>query len=114
MKDINFVKLVGNLGDAPTENYTDAGRAIAGMYVATNRSWKDKSGEWQKRTEWTRVSAFGSVAEWAIKNLDKGSRVLVEGRLQTDVVEDKYGEKKYYVQVIARKLEFAKNGNKKE
>ena len=105
MPDVNTVQLAGNLEDDPTEHRSDSGLAIAGMSVATNHSWKDKkTGEWQKRTEWHRVSAFGKRAEWCLKELKKGRRVWVEGRLQTDVVEDKYGQKRYYTKIIAQEI----------
>jgi len=104
MSDINTVEIMGRLGSDPNEHHTGNGFIIAGMSVATNRSWKDRSGEWQERTEWHQVSAFGKRAEWCIAELKKGSRVRVMGRLQTDVVEDKYGQKRYYTKIIAQEI----------
>ena len=105
MSDINLVEIMGNLGSDPNTHYSDNGLAIARMSVATNRSWKDrKTGEWRKQTDWHQVSAFGNRAEWCIKELKKGSRVRVMGRLQTDVVEDKYGQKRYYTKIIAQEI----------
>jgi len=105
MADINLVEIVGRLGSDPNEYNGNNGLVIAGMSVATNRSWKDRSGEWQERTDWHRISAFGKRAEWCISELKKGSRVRVMGRLQTDVVEDKYGQKKYYTKIVAQKID---------
>jgi len=105
MSDINMVEIVGRLGSDPNEHRTGNGFAIAGMSVATNRSWKDRNtGEWQERTDWHQVSAFGKRAKWCIAELKKGSRVRVTGRLQTDVVEDKYGQKRYYTKIVAHKI----------
>ena len=103
--DLNLVEIMGNLGSDPNEYYSDNGLAIAGMSIATNRSWKDKStGEWRKQTDWHQVSVFGKRAEWCVKELTKGSRVRIIGRLQTDVVEDKYGQKRYYTKIIAKEI----------
>jgi single-strand DNA-binding protein len=105
MSDINIVEIAGRLGSDPNEHRTDSGFAIAGMSVATNRNWKDRNtGEWQERTDWHQVSVFGKRAEWCISELKKGSRVRVVGRLQTDVVEDKYGQKKYYTKIVAQDI----------
>jgi len=105
MSDINLVEITGRLGSDPNEHHTDNGLVIAGMSIATNRRWKDKrTGEWQKRTDWHQVSAFGESAEWCIQELKKGSTVRVLGRLQTDIVEDKYGQRRYYTKVIAQKI----------
>lgn len=105
MSDINMVEIVGRLGSDPNEHRTDSGFAIAGMSVATNRNWKDRNtGEWQKRVDWHQVSAFGKRAEWCISELKKGSRVRVMGRLQTDVVEDNYGKRKYYTKIVAHEI----------
>ena len=108
MKDLNLVKLIGNLEDALIKYWTENGQVIAVMSLATNTSWKDKAGKWQKHTDWHRVSAYDEVAVWVIKNLSNGSRVYVEGHLHTDVVEGKYGLKKFYTRVIAHKIEFPK------
>ena len=105
MSDINLVEIMGRLGSDPDEHHSDNGLVIAGMSIATNRSWKDKrTGKWRKRTDWHQVSAFGKRAEWCIAELKKGSLVRVMGRLQTDVVEDKYGQKRYYTKIVAHKI----------
>ena len=106
ISDINMVEIMGRLGSDPNKHQSDNGLAIAGMSVATNRSWKDnRTGKWQKRTDWHQVSAFGKRAEWCFAELKKGSLVRVMGRLQTDVVEDKYGQKRYYTKIVAQKID---------
>ncbi|WP_419660495.1 Ssb: single-stranded DNA-binding protein, helix-destabilizing [Desulfosarcina variabilis str. Montpellier] len=104
MADTNDVRIIGNVGNDPSE-YEGNGFKVASMSVATKHSWKGRDGEWNERTDWHRVSAFGKLAEWCIGTLRKGNRVRVEGRLQTDVVEDKYGKKNYYTKIVARKVE---------
>ncbi len=84
MAGINKVILVGNLGAKPEIKYASNGNAISNLSIATSESWTDKStGQKQERTEWHRVSLFGKVAEIAGQYLDKGSKVYVEGKLQT-------------------------------
>ena len=90
MAGINKVILVGNLGAKPEVKYASNGNAISNLSVATSESWTDKStGQKQERTEWHRVSLFGKLAEIAGQYLDKGSKVYVEGKLQTRKYTDK-------------------------
>ena len=89
MAGINKVILVGNLGAKPEVKYASNGNAISNLSVATSESWTDKStGQKQERTEWHRVSLFGKLAEIAGQYLDKGSKVYVEGKLQTRKWQD--------------------------
>ena len=83
-RGINKVILVGNLGQKPEMRYTQTNMAVANLSVATSDSWKDKeTGEQKEKTEWHRVVYFGKLAEIAEQYLDKGSKVYVEGKLQT-------------------------------
>jgi single-strand DNA-binding protein len=75
---------IGNLGADPTMKYLDSGTPLTKFSMATNRTWKDKSGQRQKETVWLRVSVFGGQAEACNKYLKQGSKVLVEGRLVPD------------------------------
>lgn len=99
-KGINKVILIGNLGKDPDINYTQAGKAIANLTVATSESWKDQSGEMQEKTEWHRVSIFGKLAEIAGQYLKKGSQVYLEGKLQTRKWEDQNGNDRYTTEVV--------------
>ena len=97
---INKVILVGNLGDEPVIRYTGDGKAIANLRVATSESWTDKStGQKQERTEWHRVSVFDKLAEVCQKYLHKGSKVFLEGKLQTRSW-DNNGVQQYSTEVI--------------
>ena len=101
MAGINKVILVGNLGAKPEIKYASNGNAISNFSVATSESWTDKStGQKQDRTEWHRVSLFGKVAEIAGQYLDKGSKVYVEGKLQTRKWQDQNGQDRYTTEVV--------------
>lgn len=100
MAGINRVILVGNLGKDPETRYTQDGKAITNITLATSESWKDKNtGQQQERTEWHRVVFFGGIAEIAGKYLKKGSKVYIEGKLQTRDYE-KDGVKRYVTDVV--------------
>ena len=101
MAGINKVILVGNLGAKPEIKYASNGNAISNLSVATSESWTDKNtGQKQERTEWHRVSLFGKVAEIAGQYLDKGSKVYVEGKLQTRKWQDQSGQDRYTTEVV--------------
>jgi len=101
MAGINKVILVGNLGAKPEIKYASNGNAISNLSVATSESWTDKNtGQKQERTEWHRVSLFGKVAEIAGQYLDKGSKVYVEGKLQTRKWQDQNGQDRYTTEVV--------------
>ncbi len=99
-RGINKVILIGNVGADPEVRYMPNGNAVTNLTLATSDSWKDKqSGQIQERTEWHRVSLFGKIAEIAGQYLRKGSKVYIEGRLQTREWE-KDGIKRYTTEVI--------------
>ena len=98
---INKVILVGRLGRDPDMKFTDDGKAIANLAVATSESWTDKTtGQKQKRTEWHRVSVFGGLADIAQRFLKKGSQVFLEGSLRTRKWQNKEGKDQYTTEVI--------------
>ena len=101
MAGINKVILVGNLGAKPEVKYGSTGNAMTNLSVATSESWTDKNtGQKQERTEWHRVSLFGKLAEIAGQYLDKGSKVYVEGKLQTRKWQDQSGADRYTTEVV--------------
>jgi single-strand DNA-binding protein len=101
MAGINKVILVGNLGQKPEVKFASNGNAIANLSVATSESWTDKNtGQKQEKTEWHRVSLFGKLAEIAGQYLDKGSKVYVEGKLQTRKWQDQSGADRYTTEVV--------------
>ncbi len=101
MSGINKVILVGNLGKDPDVRYTPDGKAVVNITLATSESWKDKNtGQRHEKTEWHRVVFFGGVAGVAGEYLKKGSKVYIEGKLQTRKWQDQQGQDKYTTEVV--------------
>ena len=104
-RGVNKVILVGNLGQKPDMKYTQSNTAVANLSLATSESWKDKdSGDLKTKTEWHRVVYFGKLAEIADQYLDKGSKVYVEGKLQTRKWQDQSGNDRYTTEVLGQEL----------
>ena len=103
-RSLNKVMLIGRLGRDPEIRYSTDGLAIANFSVATDESYKDKSGNRQTQTEWHRIVAFGKLAEICGEYLMKGRLVYIEGRIRTRSWTDKNGEKKYTTEIIANNM----------
>src|SRR5947207_8606326 len=103
---VNKVILVGNLGRDPEIRSTQDGMRIANLAVATSESWRDRvSGERKERTEWHRVVIFNErLAEIAEKYLKKGSKIYVEGALQTRKWTDNSGQERYTTEVVLQRF----------
>ena len=97
---LNKVMLIGNLGADPEMRNTQSGDPIAHLRLATSEKWKDKQGQKQEKTEWHRVVIFGKVAEIAEKYLRKGSKVYIEGKIQTRKWQDQSGADKYTTEIV--------------
>lgn len=99
---VNKVILVGNLGADPEIRRMQDGRPVANLRVATSESWRDKaSGERKERTEWHRVVIFNEgLCRIVEQYLKKGSKVYLEGQLQTREWEDQSGQKRYSTEVV--------------
>ena len=105
-KGVNKVILIGNLGKDPEIRYSPSGGAIANLTLATSESWKDKNtGEKVEKTEWHRVVAFKRTAEIMGEYLKKGSKVYIEGKLQTRKWQDKEGKDRYTTEVVANDMQ---------
>ena len=103
---INKVILIGNLGNEPEVRYAPGGDCIANFSVATSESWKDKqTGQRQERTEWHRVVAFRRLGEICGEYLSKGSKVYLEGKLQTRKWQDKTGAYRYTTEIVADQMQ---------
>ena len=102
---VNKVILIGNLGADPKVSYTQSGTAVATLSVATNRRVKDRDGNFQDETEWHRVIVWDKSAEFCGNYLSKGSKVYVEGRLQTRKWKDQNGADRYTTEVIAATIQ---------
>ena len=103
---VNKVILVGNLGRDPEIRSTQDGTRVANLSLATSESWRDKSsGERREKTEWHRVVVFNErIVEVAEKYLRKGSKVYVEGQLQTRKWTDQSGQEKYTTEVVLQRF----------
>ena len=112
-KGINKAILIGNLGRDPEVRYLQDGSAICNFSIATSEQWKDKnSGQKKEKTEWHRIVAFKRLAEICAEYLTKGSRVYVEGKLQTRSWEQE-GVTKYTTEIVASEIQML-GGNAKQ
>lgn len=106
MRGVNKVILVGNCGQDPETKYSASGAAITNLSLATSEQWKDKqTGQQQEKTEWHRVVFFNRLAEIAGEYLRKGSRVYIEGKLQTRKWKDQNGQDRYTTEIVANEMQ---------
>jgi len=102
-RGVNKVIILGNLGQDPEVRFMPNGSAVANITVATSESWKDKqTGEPKEKTEWHSVSLFGKLAEVAGEYLKKGSKVYIEGQLQTRKWQNQQGQDQYKTEVVVQ------------
>ncbi|MFP4247642.1 MAG: single-stranded DNA-binding protein [Halochromatium sp.] len=101
---LNKVQLIGHLGRDPEQRQTKDGTAVTTLSLATSERWKDPSGQRQERTEWHRIVLFKRSAEVAGQYLTKGSRVYLEGRLQTRQWQDQAGQERTTTEIIAERM----------
>ena len=105
-RGVNKVILIGNLGADPEIRYTQNSTAIANLSIATSESWKDKqTGEPREQTEWHRCVAYRRLAEIAGEYLKKGSKVYVEGRLQTRKWQGQDGQDRYTTEIVINEMQ---------
>lgn len=105
-RGINKVIIIGNLGQDPEVKYMPNGNAVANITVATSESWKDKNtGENVTKTEWHRVIFFKRLAEIVGEYLQKGSKIYIEGKLQTRKWTDKENKDHYVTEIIAKEMQ---------
>ncbi len=102
---VNKVILVGNLGRDPEIRTMQSGDKLANFSVATSETWNDRqTGERRERTEWHRVVIFGRLADIAERYLRKGSKVYLEGSLQTRKWQDQSGQDRYSTEVVLQRF----------
>ena len=102
---VNKAILIGNLGSDPEVKYTPSGVPVANVSLATNESWTDRSGERQERTEWHRLVFWRKLAEIVGQYLRKGSKVYVEGRIETRSWDDQNGQKRYTTEIVVNDMQ---------
>ncbi len=107
---MNKSMLIGNLGNDPEIRYTQKGTAVATFSIATTERWKDAEGVQQEHTDWHRIVAWRGLAEICGEHLKKGSKVYIEGRMQTRKWEEN-GITRYTTEVIAKSMEMLGGGN---
>ena len=101
---LNKVILIGNLGRDPEVRYLPSGDAVANFSIATSENWKDRNGQRQERTEWHNISMFGRLAEIAGQYLKKGSKVYIEGRIQSRKYTGKDGIERTAYDIVANEM----------
>lgn len=105
-RGVNKVILIGNLGQDPEVRFMPSGNPVANLRLATTDSWMDRqSGQRQERTEWHSVVLFNKTAEIAQQYLKKGSKVYIEGRLQTRKWQDQNGQDRYSTEIVANDMQ---------
>lgn len=104
-RGVNKVILIGNLGRDPDTRYLPDGNAVSSVNLATSESWKGKDGQQHERTEWHRVIFYRRLAEVVKEYLRKGSKVYIEGKLQTRKWQDQSGQDRYTTEVIAHEMQ---------
>lgn len=100
-RTLNKVMLIGNVGKDPELKHTPSGIPVVSFNLATTDSWKDRSGNLQEHTDWHTIVAWRGLAEICQKLVKKGARVYIEGKLQTRKIEDKNGNRKHIVEILA-------------
>lgn len=108
---LNKVILIGNLGRDPEVRYLPSGDAVANFSIATSENWKDRNGQRQERTEWHNISMFGRLAEIAGQYLKKGSKVYIEGRIQSRKYTGKDGIERTAYDIVASEMKMLDGRN---
>lgn len=112
MRGVNKVIIVGNVGQDPELRYSASGSAISSLSVATSESWKDKeTGRQQEKTDWHRVVFFNRLAEVVGEYVKKGSKIYIEGKLQTRKWQDQSGADRYTTEIVASELQMLDSRN---
>ncbi len=100
----NLVILIGNLGADPEQKTTTSGVSVTNFRVATTERWKGQDGQMQEQTEWHTIVTWKRLAEICGEYLSKGSKVYIEGKLQTRKWQDKDGNDRYTTEIVAREM----------
>ncbi len=110
---MNKAQVIGNLGSDPEVRYTPKGTPVATFSVATTERWKDQEGQQKEHTEWHRIVVWRKLAEICGEFLKKGSKVYIEGKMQTRKWQDKKdGTDRYTTEIIASNMEMLGGGQR--
>jgi single-strand DNA-binding protein len=103
-RSLNKVMLIGNVGSDPEIRSTASGARVGKASLATNRSFQDRSGQQQERTEWHRLTFFGRLADIVEQYVKKGDRLFVEGRLEYSQTQDDQGQTRYWTDIVVNEM----------
>ncbi len=103
-RSLNKVMLIGNVGSEPEMRTTAGGKRVAKFSVATNRSYTDRSGQQQEKTEWHRCTAWDRIAEIIEQYVHKGDRIYIEGSIEYSQTEDEGGKPRYWTDIVVREM----------
>ncbi len=103
-RTLNKVMLIGNVGRDPELKHTPSGIPVTSFRIATSETWKDREGTMKEHTDWHTVVAWRGLAEVINRLVKKGSRIYIEGRLQTRTIDDKGLQKKHVVEILAESM----------
>ncbi len=106
MPDVNMVMIAGNLTSDPSFRRTTNGTPVANFYIASNRRFKDNTGQWRENVCYVGIVAWYKLAESCYENLRKGSAVLIDGELQSRAWKNEDGTTKNVVEIKARRIQF--------
>ncbi len=103
-RSLNKVMLIGNVGSDPEMRTTPSGTKVGKLSLATNRSFQDRTGQQQEKTEWHRLTFFGKLADIVEQYVTKGDRLYVEGRLEYSQTQDDQGGVRYWTDIVATEM----------
>jgi single-strand DNA-binding protein len=103
-RSLNKVMLIGNVGNDPEVRATAAGSRVAKVSLATNRTFQDRTGQSQEKTEWHRLTFFGRLADIVEQYVKKGDRLYVEGRIEYSQTQDDAGGTRYWTDIVANEM----------
>lgn len=110
-RSLNKVMLIGNVGSDPEIRMTPSGSKVAKFSVATNRSYQDRSGQQQERTDWHRLTFFGRLADIVEQWVNKGDRLYVEGRIEYSQTQDDQGGTRYWTDIVVNEMVMLGSGS---
>ena len=103
-RSLNKVTLIGNVGNDPEIRATSSGSRVAKVSLATNRTFQDRSGQQQERTEWHRLTFFGRLADIVEQWVKKGDQLYVEGRIEYSQTTDEQGNTRYWTDIVVGEM----------
>ena len=109
-RSLNKVMLIGNVGNEPEIRTTGGGKRVAKFSVATNRSYTDRSGQQQEKTEWHRCTAWDRLAEVIEQYVHKGDRIYIDGAIEYSQTDDESGKPRYWTDIVVREMVMLSGG----